>query len=80
MGTGITWIHSVGRSHGKANVYIDGALKATVDLYASSTKEGVKWGVTGLASGKHSIRIVTLGTKRAAATGISVTVDALTVR
>lgn len=75
VGTGVSWIHSVGKNHGKAEVWIDGVKKATVDLYSTTSKDGVVWKITGLAAGKHSIKIVATGTHRTGATGTLVTVD-----
>jgi alpha-L-fucosidase len=59
-GTGVNWYGVMSPQHGKADVYIDGTLDATVDLYITTP-----WAVrqiyskTGLASGTHTIRIVT---------------------
>lgn len=80
VGTGITWAHSVGRNHGKAHVYVDGVKRGTIDLYATTAKNGVTWTMTGLAPGKHSIRIVATGTKRSTSTGTLVTMDRFTVK
>lgn len=75
VGTSVIWSHSVGKNHGKAEVWIDGVKKATVDLYATTTKDRVSYTVTGLAAGRHTIKIVATGTKRTTATGTLVTVD-----
>lgn len=75
VGTSLTWTHSVGRNHGKADVWIDGVKKATVDLFGTTSKDGVAWTITGLAAGKHTVKIVATGTKRTGATGTLVTVD-----
>ena len=80
VGTAIKWAHPTGTGFGIAAVYVDGVLKAKVDSYAASAHEHVLWSSALLASGKHTVRIVVLGTKRAAAKGTAVGVDYLQVR
>jgi hypothetical protein len=79
-GTGVVWTFQKAADRGKAAVYIDGVLKATVDQYSSSSVSRATWTASGLAAGRHTIRIVALGTKRTASKGTLVSVDALTVR
>ena len=62
-GAGIAWVAYRGPNRGAAKVYVDGVLKKTVSLYAStySAKQAVfafNWGVTGV----HKIKIVAVGT------------------
>ena len=73
--TSITWIARTGPDRGIASVTIDGTSKGTVDLYAASpgTASTV---FSGLRSARHTVVIKVLGTKRAASTGTSVTLDA----
>ncbi len=79
-GTSVTWRTVEGPNQGKAAVYIDGALKRTVNSYSSSFKYKVAQTFTGLAKGPHTIRVVVLGEKGAkAATGDQVSVDAFAV-
>jgi hypothetical protein len=78
-GTGITWITQTCPGCGKAQVSIDGGLPVPVDLYSSATVNKVPKPFTGLTSGAHSLTITVLGTKRTAATGTKVVVDAFSV-
>jgi len=79
-GNGIVWVGKKGPSHGKADVYIDGKLIKTVDLYSASNAYGqTLFSSTSLTSGAHTLVIKTLGQRRAAATGSAVTIDALDV-
>jgi stage II sporulation protein D len=80
-GTSISWIGTKASHAGKADVYLDGVRKATVDLYDSSThyKVGL-WTATGLsADATHTMVIKTLGTHRSASGGSNVYVDAIDV-
>ena len=79
-GVGVRWAHPVGPAYGIAVVYVDGVKKATIDSYAASAKEQVLWSSATLAAGRHTIQIVTLGTKRAASKGTTVGVDFLQAR
>lgn len=81
-GTGVTWYAVAGPGMGRASVYVDGALKATVDLFATATTYGrVGYGVTGLsATALHTVKVVVLGTHRTGASGSAVTVDRFVVR
>lgn len=79
-GTGITWIGNRARSYGRANIYVDGAYKATVDLYASSSAYRQRLWTSGrLGTGRHTLVIKVLGAHNAAATGSTVAVDAFEV-
>lgn len=79
-GTGIRWVHPTGPAYGLAAVYVDGVKRATVDSYSPSARDRVVWTSTTLAAGRHTFRIVTLGTKRAVSKGTLVSVDFLQVR
>lgn len=62
-GAGVGWVAYRGPNRGSARVYVDGVLKKTVNLYATtySAKQVVfafNWGATGT----HKIKIVGLGT------------------
>lgn len=75
VATSITWIARTGPDRGIAAVTIDGTNKGTVDLYAPSPGS-VSTVYPGLSSRRHTVAIRALGTKRAASTGTSVTLDA----
>jgi Bacterial Ig-like domain len=61
---------------GKADIYIDGALKATVDLYAAATTYKVKvFDSAALVNGVHTLVIKANGAKAAASSSTSVSID-----
>ena len=74
-GTSVTWLTSRGPTMGRAKVYVDGVLKATVDNYAARLRWGVRRTVTGLSQGTHTVTVVVSGAKRRASTGTDVVVD-----
>jgi hypothetical protein len=79
-GTSISWISTKGANRGKADVYLDGAKVATIDLYAASTQTRMTvFFRNNLAPGTHTIEVRALGTKRTAATGRRVDIDAFIV-
>jgi hypothetical protein len=78
-GTGIDWVTATGPNRGNAQVFIDNVSRGTFDQYATSAHQQVVRMFTGLSAGQHTIRVVVLGTKRAAATAASVAVDAFVV-
>jgi hypothetical protein len=75
-GDGITWVTAKGPAMGQAEVWIDGALKATVDLYAPSAQWKVPVVYSGLGAGAHTIMIKVLGTKNISSKGTTAVVDA----
>ncbi|MGZ4188870.1 MAG: hypothetical protein ACXVD2_03345 [Actinomycetota bacterium] len=74
-GTRVTWYTVLSPSMGLARVYVDGHLKGTYDNYCSSVRYGMARTYAGLSDGVHTIRIVVLGTHRAASTGASIAID-----
>ena len=74
-GTSVTWLTSRGPTMGRAKVYVDGVLKATVDNYAARQRWGVRRTVTGLSQGTHTVTVVVSGVKRNASSGTDVVVD-----
>jgi len=74
-GTGVDWYTKVGPNQGKAEMWVDGVLKATVDNYASSTKYGVRRSVGGLADAIHTFEVIVLGTKQSASSGRYIVID-----
>ena len=76
-GTQIDWIAMKGVTTGKADVYLDGVLKATVDL-ANSTAiyQQDVWSTGTLTTGLHTVKIVRNATS---ATGKYVPIDAADV-
>jgi len=79
-GTKVAWIGPMTTSYGKANVYIDGAYKGTIDCYNPATGWRYKiWESEELTRERHYIQIRPTGTKRAASTNTVVVVDAFDV-
>ncbi|TLM99049.1 MAG: SpoIID/LytB domain-containing protein [Actinobacteria bacterium] len=81
-GTGFRWVTSTGPTGGRADVYLDGAKKATVSLYASSYRyQRPAWTVTGLsADTTHTVVVKVTGTRDRASGGTNVGVDAVEVQ
>jgi GH25 family lysozyme M1 (1,4-beta-N-acetylmuramidase) len=79
-GTGVTWITARGPSGGRAEIWIDGSLVRTTNLYTSSRVFGVQRTVTGLSDASHLVKIRVAGTRSADATGTSVVVDGWIIR
>ena len=76
-GSSVAWVGAVGPNRGKARVYVDGHLRATVDLYAHSAALGrVVW-ASSLGAGTHTVKIVVLGTRNRHSRGTRVDVDAI---
>ena len=69
-------------SGGKAEVYLDGELHSTVDVYpdedARKGGESV-WHAFGLKEGKHNVRLVVLGEPYGDSTGSDIVIDDLVV-
>jgi uncharacterized protein (TIGR03437 family) len=79
-GTGITWIGYRDEWSGLAQVFMDGALQATVDTYLTpSQAQTPTYSLTGLAPGTHVLSIVATGTHSTASAGAWVWVDAFQV-
>lgn len=57
-GTGIAWVGPVGPTRGKAKVYVDGKLAATVNLRRSNFEARTILFAKPLKAGEHTIRIV----------------------
>jgi hypothetical protein len=79
-GKAVTWLTEAGPSFGKADVYVDGHRKGTVNNYAKSAKYGVGRTFKGFSKGTHTIEIRVLGKKGAkAGKGSSVSIDGFKV-
>jgi hypothetical protein len=79
-GTSVDWVTATGPGWGKARVFIDNVDKGIVDLFATVAHWQTLKSFGGLAAGQHTIRVQVLGTKNAAATGTTVSVDGFIVR
>jgi hypothetical protein len=79
-GSSLTWWTRTGRDQGKADVLIDGKLKAHVDNFSKTAKSKVARTYRNLGKGAHTVTIVVTGKKHSArAKGAWVTVDAFSV-
>lgn len=79
-GNGVTWLGSVGPASGRADVYLDGKLAATVDLYKSTTAHRQTiFRRTRLTTGRHSLTIRVRGNHSAGSRSSWVNVDAIDV-
>jgi concanavalin A-like lectin/glucanase superfamily protein len=62
-GRSVEWVARKGPGRGRAQVYVNGALKATVDLYASTYQnQRVVWAANWSSSATRTISIRVLGT------------------
>ena len=76
-GSAVAWAGAIGPDRGRAAVYVDGVLKATVDLHATSFRpQNILYKRTFPGSVNHTLKIVVLGTARHP----RVTVDGFIVR
>jgi len=79
-GTGASWIGFRGPQTGIANVYLDGALVATIDAYSpTEIVQSTLYTASGLANGAHTLVIEVTRTKNDAANDYYVIVDAIDV-
>jgi len=79
-GTGVQWIGHRDPWSGIAQVYLDGALKGTIDTYSANTQaQAVVYSVSGLSNASHSLAIAVAGTNNASSSGAWVWVDAFDV-
>jgi hypothetical protein len=79
-GTGVWATVLRGPEMGRAELWIDGAFLRTVDLYAASPGSSRLDVASGLADASHVVRLVVVGTHRAASTGSAVALDAWGIR
>jgi uncharacterized protein YkwD len=76
-GNGVRWIGMKGATGGHAEVRLDGGPPQTVDLYAATTRFGMKlYERTGLANTSHTLEVRVRGTKNGSSSGFRVWVDA----
>ena len=77
-GTKIAWWGPKQPGYGKADVYVDGVYKATVDCYAAAGKATLSakiWESATLSPGSHTLSIRLTGARNAASTGNVVVID-----
>jgi hypothetical protein len=80
VGTEVRWVGLRGPQTGIARVYLDGSFDAEVDTYAPTETQAVVYTTTGLAAGRHTLRIDVTGARNAASTGSFIVVDAVDTR
>ncbi|HWL90970.1 MAG TPA: hypothetical protein VNP90_06355 [Actinomycetota bacterium] len=74
-GTGLV-LHALrGPARGRAQIWLDGTLVRTVDLFAPTRRAASILVASGLVHGPHVARVVVLGTHRRASRGAAVTID-----
>jgi hypothetical protein len=80
-GTRVSWIGFRGPQAGKARVFVDGALKTTVDTYAAAEQlQAVLYTSATLTDAPHTLAIEVTGTKNSKATAHYVVIDAFEVQ
>ena len=80
FGTNVRWIGSRGPEGGFANVFVDGQLQTSVDLYRENTESGlILFTINGLPAGLHSVTIHVDETKHEKSSGNTVYIDAFEV-
>jgi hypothetical protein len=79
-GPSVTWVSTTGPGHGLARVRIDGAVVGTIDGYSATRTTQVEHTFDGLTAGRHSIRVVVVGTHNPLSTGNRVGSDAFIIR
>ena len=58
-GTGVAIVGRMSQDGGRADVYLDGARAGEIDAWIPErTHDNDYWHVTGLANGRHTVRIV----------------------
>ncbi|MGC1375359.1 MAG: Ig-like domain-containing protein, partial [Anaerolineales bacterium] len=73
--TQIKWITYRGPDQGRAQVLVDGVVKATLELYSPTPQWQYLVTVSGLTNAKHTVIIRAMNTKNARSTGKWVVVD-----
>ena len=82
-GTGVGLSGNWWRDGGKADIFVDGEFKRTIDCYfdfANQQHDNMDlYHITGLPEGKHTIRVVVKGEKRPEATAANVYINEILV-
>ncbi len=76
-GSEVAWVSTKGLNRGKAEVWVDGAKAATIDLYSSSAQaRTVVFSKAWSSPGSHTLEVRVLGTRNSSSSGTRVDVDA----
>lgn len=78
-GRAVTYVFAKAPNRGMAEIRVDGAARATLDLYSPNAEWQSRYRICCLAPGRHTIAVRVLGKSRAEATGKFVDVDAFIV-
>ncbi|MBA3745637.1 S8 family serine peptidase [Sporichthya sp.] len=78
-GRTVRWIGTTDLDHGKARVYLDGRLVATVDAYSATRQTCQVLFATTTGPGRHTLRIVVMGQNSNRSSGDRVDIDAFVV-
>jgi len=79
-GTGVQWLGYRDGWSGIAQVYLDGALKGTIDTYSAVAQaQTVLYSLSGLSNASHNLTIAVTGTRNAKSGGAWIWVDAFDV-
>jgi hypothetical protein len=74
-GPGIVWYTVEGPEQGKADVFIDGFFRKTVNNHASTRLVGIPINISGLADALHTLRVVVRGKGHGVPKGGFIAVD-----
>jgi hypothetical protein len=75
-GTGVSVAGRCSQGGGRADVYLDGVKVGEIDAYVvPRTHDNDYWHVTGLATGEHTLRIVTRADKDERSTGTQIAIE-----
>jgi hypothetical protein len=79
-GTHVAWISTRADDRGQAEVYVDGVLMGTVDLYNAALQgRRIVFAANDLPAGQHTLEVRVLGTHNPASSGTRVDIDAFAV-
>ncbi len=78
-GRSFQWVTALGPNYGQADVYVDGVLIATVDLYFPAPKWQHSILFNNLGPGKHTVTIIVLGQHNSASGGDGVVFDGILI-
>lgn len=79
-GTGVAVVGQLGPNRGRARVYLDGVSTATVSFYAPvHQSQQAVFRASGLGAGRHTLKLVVLGSKETSSTDTYVHVDAFDI-
>jgi hypothetical protein len=82
-GTGVSLVGNWFKDGGKADIFVDGVFKRTIDCYfnfANQQHESMDlYHITNLTEGKHTIRVLVKGEKRPEATAANVYISEILV-